>query len=186
MKKLATLFLALMGVNAQAADFTFTGEIQDITCEVNTAFKNLVVILPTVGKVAFANKKTAGHTPFRIELGKCNNLQDFHEGKELYAFFKSEYIDAENDYTLKNVATKNAARNVNIQFTNSDGSAIKVGNTGDNVAEFELISSYTGGDKLSAQKENYTLNYGVQYYKTNNNVSAGLVETFATFTIQYK
>lgn len=185
MKKTASLLFTLISLSIQAADFSFTGEIQDVTCEVNADFKNLVVILPTVGQAAFTNSQTAGHTQFRIQLGKCRNVTDFHEDKTLYAFFESDYLDRDNDYTLKNAASKDAARNVNLQLTNSDGSAIKVSNSSAQSANFDPISSYNGGDKLSASKENYTLTYGVQYYATGA-VSSGNVETFATFSIRYK
>lgn len=185
MKKTAPLLFTLISLSAQAADFSFTGEIQDITCEVNADFKNLVVILPSVGKGSFANSQTAGHTQFRILLGKCRNVTDFHEDKELYAFFESDHLDRDNNYTLKNVATKDPAHNVNIQLTNADGSAIKVSNNGAQSANFDPIASYRGGDTLSAMKESYTLNYGAQYYATGV-VSAGNVETFATFSIRYK
>lgn len=186
MRNIATLLLALFSINAAAVDFTFTGEIQDITCEVNASSKNLVIILPTVGKGAFGRHKTAGYMPFRIELDNCRNLTNFHEDKMLYAFFESDYLDTNNDYTLKNAATVNPAHNVNIQLTNGDGSAIKVSNVNaQSGGTFDPVASYNGGDTLSATKQKYTLSYGAQYYATGV-VGAGNVESFATFTIRYK
>lgn len=186
MKKLLISFLAVVSLNANAVDFTINGKINAATCEVKSSFKNLIIVLPTVGKSAFTNSVTAAFTPFKIEVERCPHLTAADQGKELYAFFESEHLDL-NTHTLNNAATRNAARNVNLQLTNKDGSAIKVSNTtAATVPTFNPIDSYRGGERIDLAKQgSYSLHYGVQYYATGA-VSPGIVESFATFNIRYK
>lgn len=185
MKKALLSLFTVVSLNAGAVDFTVLGEIQDMTCEVKTEYKNLVINLPTVGKSAFANSTSAGFTPFQFEIARCNNLTASHLGKELYAFFESEHLDMRT-HTLTNAASRNQARNVNIRLTNRDGSAIKVSNaTAAADTTFNPVENYRGGERIDLNRQSYVLHYGAEYFATGV-VSAGIVESFATFTIRYK
>lgn len=178
--------------SAGGVQFDINGEIKDVTCEVDSAYKNLVVILPTVGtkQLAQAGAK-AGRTPFQINIGNCQNMEDdYREGKNILAFFESEHLDTQNNYTLKNAAqtagSYQAATNVNIQLIDNENNAILISNNeAEKNSTFKPLESYKSGELFSTQKENYSLHYAAQYYATGV-ASSGLVESFATFTIRYK
>lgn len=188
MKKiLAIAFFLLYSTTSFAINFDIEGRLLARTCKVKSGYENLLVLLPSVAAYKLnGSGKTAGYTPFHIELSECENVKLF-EGKSLFAFFESERVDASNAYTLLNAADANSANNVNIQLTNGDTSAIQVSNQSIASATFKPSESYkdigtaTIQDGITA----YTLKYGAQYYSTGK-AKAGLVEGFSTFSIQYK
>lgn len=187
-KYLIALALATAGLSSVAnVDFSIEGRILAKTCKVKTNYANLVVVLPTVSIASLGSSgKTNGYTRFPIELAECENTTVL-SGKGLYAFFESDRVDANNNYTLQNAATANPARNVNVQLTNHEGSAIQVSNQSLSSGTFTPATGYSGKGlaTIQANLDHYTLEYGAQYYATGR-ASAGLVESFATFSVQYK
>ena len=183
-KRLMGGFLLFLTADACAVEFTINGKIYDRTCDIKTDHKNLVVRLPTISKYHLQQQgDTAGRSHFRIELENCK-LAHWHQGKQLYAFFVSQHIDESIDGngTLSNVAKSNRAENVNIQLTNADGSAIYLTNDKNNI---KSIDSYQKGVVMNASRNAYTLDYAAQYY-AKGKASAGQVESFAVFMVEYK
>lgn len=148
MKKLTFAAMAVAGVFASAsamaqdtanlntADGTveIRGRVVDQTCEVNTNYKNLVVILDTVAASKLdAKAKTASPKPFQIKIENCKSAQASGL-THVFASFSpatADLVDDDNAGTLKNrVATEGdytAAGNVNIQLLNNDDSPINLG-----------------------------------------------------------
>lgn len=182
---MALLFLLSGTAFASSANFNISGEISDMTCEIKTSHKNLVVMLPAVAKSDLdARGKTAGRTRFQILVENCAGATAAHNDKLLYAFFTSEHLDTTTGGvgTLKNAANRNRANNVNIQLTNEDGAVIHLANDKSDTAS---IASYQSGDHFNVGKREYMLNYAAQYYATGV-ATPGQVESYAVFTVAYK
>lgn len=137
MKKLALASLVALTATSAFANGQGTveirGKVVDQTCQVETNHKNLVVILPTVGKGDLAAKgQTAGKKDFEI---KINNCQTDDKGlTSVYAAFSpiaASHVDSANEGTLFNRAVKGVqdfgkADNVNVQLLDGQGNAINL------------------------------------------------------------
>lgn len=171
MKKFAFALTAFAGLaaagSAMAVDGTveIRGRVVNQTCEVQTNYKNLVVVLDTVGKNKLdAAGKTAGKKPFHIRLQGCAASQP--DATHVYASFNTpsaEHVhtdvsseDAKKyNGTLKNRATQGGAENVAIQLLNNNGSPI-------NLNPIEVIK-----DAATASTNGYT--------DTSNEVKFGVL-----------
>lgn len=137
MKKLALASLVALTATSAFANGQGTveirGKVVDQTCQVETNHKNLVVILPTVGKGDLAAKgQTAGKKDFEI---KINNCQTNDNGlTSVYAAFSpiaASHVDSANEGTLFNRAVNGVqgfgkANNVNVQLLDGQGNAINL------------------------------------------------------------
>lgn len=135
MKKLALASLVALTATSAFANGQGTveirGKVVDQTCAVETTHKNLVVILPTVGKGDLAAKgQTAGKKDFEIKINGC---QTDNQGlTSVYAAFSpiaASHVDSANAGTLFNrvedgVGGFKKAQNVNIQLLDKDGAPI--------------------------------------------------------------
>lgn len=148
MKKLSFIALAVAGVlgstaamaqeaaapKVSAADGTveIRGKVVDQTCEVASDYKNLVVILDTVGKNKLASQgQVASPKPFEIKVTNCKAPAD--GANTVFASFSPvslDHIDAANAGTLKNRAVTaeayTAAENVNVQLLTADDQPIRL------------------------------------------------------------
>lgn len=138
MKKFAFALTAFAGLaaagSAMAVDGTveIRGRVVDQTCEVESNYKNLVVVLDTVGQNKLASKgATAGKKPFHIKLEGCKAAAT--NATHVYASFNTPSASHIHTATgekfngaLVNRATQGAAGNVAIQLLNNDGSPINL------------------------------------------------------------
>lgn len=173
MKKIAFALSALAAVTTAntavaAADGTveIRGRVVDQTCEVVTAYKNLVVVLDTVGKNALsARGETAAQKPFHIEVENCGTAA-LDGLTRVYAAFSTpspDDIDTANAGTLKNRANSGNATNVNIQLLNSNGLPIDLN-------PFEEGKSATPVTTKNYTAQSPEVQYGV---KKNYNKATG-------------
>lgn len=125
---------ALAQTNTADGTVEIRGRVVDQTCEVNTNYKNLVVILDTVAASKLPSKgAVASPKAFQIKVENCKSAADSGLS-EVFASFSpatADLVDDANEGTLKNRAETagdyTAAGNVNIQLLNADDSAINLG-----------------------------------------------------------
>lgn len=179
MKKIAFALSALAAMvsgAAMAQDGTveIRGRVVDQTCEVATSYKNLVVVLDTVGKKSLDTAgKTAAAKPFHIKLENCGIPADL-AGLGLTNIYASFTTPSPQDIdtttgTLKNRATSGNAGNVNIQLLNSDGTSI-------NLTPFTEGQSQTPTTTKNYQATDPEVQFGV---KTNYSLTAQPARTAA-------
>lgn len=113
------------------------GKVVDSTCEIKTESRNQTVQLKSVGinQLTKVGDVAADHL-VQIKLENCKTKAAGGTGttagtgadKVTVTFNATDKIDNYFDGTLKNqIATANAARNVNIQFANLNGKSIRLG-----------------------------------------------------------
>ncbi|MEH8024225.1 fimbrial protein [Gallibacterium anatis] len=180
MKKLllATLVLATSATAFAAAEnidgtITFNGKLVDNTCVVNDNSKNQTVKLPDlpISRLAEANK-TAGLTLFQIQLDKC--------GKETKA--RAYFVPTPNKVDLTsgrliNTATDGAAKNVQVQLVDSDGTT-EINATGTGGNQGSQLQTINGNDGSK-------LNYYARYYATGT-TTAGTVNASVDYYVEYE
>ena len=122
------------GVGPTHAKITVLGEVLDNTCEIKAGDRNKTVTLKKVGKNQLKKLgDVAADQLIQIELENCkagNPAQNGSGGKSITAAFRStNNVDHVNNGTLRNLAgaPDTPAQNVNIQFSNLDGSSIRLG-----------------------------------------------------------
>jgi major type 1 subunit fimbrin (pilin) len=167
---------AALAASAQASDGTITinGKITSQTCTIagNGAGKSFTVTLPTVaaGALAVAGD-VAGRTGFTIGLSGCST-----KSGNVSAFFEpGTSIDSTTNRLKNTSGDKDAATNVQIQITNSDGTPIQIGQAGDQKAATATVDSTLGAA---------TMNYAAQYVATGASTS-GAVSTSIVYSIRY-
>lgn len=183
MKKLAFALSALAALTAgsamaqgaaNTADGTveIRGKVVDQTCEVDTSYKNLVVILDTIGKNKLAAKgAVAAPKPFQIKLTGCS-AADQSGVTHAFASFStasiSDVIDVndQNKGVLVNKATDSNASGVGIQILNFDDSPINL-----NPVQTQTAVGTAGGATYSA---------------TDAEVTFGIIKNFTTKTEKRK
>lgn len=163
--------VAALPASAQSAGtgkVNFNGMLVADSCEITTETRNQVVDLPTMSVQSLDEAgKTAGSTPFNIEVTNCPDTFD-----EVAVHFEMSNMDAATR-TLKNTATTNAATNVTVQLVNADRSPINAGSTG----EFFPITG-------EGAARGAIMTYGGQYYALGA-TTPGVVQSFAEFTLAY-
>lgn len=182
---LSTAMVAALGFaaigTASAADgkITFKGQIEDTTCTVaggtgtDGGAQNFTVTLPTVSKLALDTAgDRAGDTPFSIVIGGsgqtgCTN------GKVVKIKFEGAQspVDAATGRLKNTVAAGNA-------------SVVQVGLLNDAKADINLVDN-TNSPTATIASNTATLNYWAQYYAPATGVTAGLVDTFAMYSVVY-
>lgn len=142
MKKLSFALTALaaftagsvMAQSANTANGTveIRGKVSPQTCEVAGAYKNLVVILDTVGIKALETKgAVAGIKPFEIKLTGCGDATVDATVKSVFASFSTasfdDVVDVNGTGVLKNKAPDDKkASNVGVQILNADGTPVNL------------------------------------------------------------
>ena len=153
----------------------FTGKVVAQTCSVATGSESLSVILPTVSTATLsADTKTAGLTPFTIQLTGCT-VPATSGADKVNAYFEP---NANMDYTTGNLTNtaSSGASNVQIQLLNADG--VKVIKLGQAAAAQNV-------DTVAINDANVTLRYNAQYYATGV-ATAGDVTSTVNYTIAYQ
>lgn len=166
---------AAMGLapTANAADgtITITGKVVAPTCSVSNASGGIVTVnLPTVLTTAFSGSvgSTTGATPFSLVLTGCPTNPS---GVTVAAQFSGANISG-TDGNLVNTAA--GGSNVEVQLTNSAGTAINLSSTPTPVS----ATIDASGDA--------TLSYKAQYYAAVAAVSSGAVQTSVQYTLTYQ
>lgn len=119
------------------AKITVKGKVVDSTCEIKTDSRNQTVQLKSVGtnQLTKVGDVAADHL-VQIKLENCQTKAAAGAGttagtgtdKVTVTFNATDKIDNYFDGTLKNlIKTVNAAKNVNIQFANLNGTSIRLG-----------------------------------------------------------
>ncbi|ENA4571239.1 F17A fimbrial adhesin [Escherichia coli] len=153
----------------------FTGKVVAQTCSVATGSGSLSVVLPTVSTTTLsADTKTAGLTPFTIQLTGCT-VPATSGADKVNAYFEP---NANTDYTTGNLTNtaSSGASNVQIQLLNADG-----------VTPIKLGQDATGQNVTAVQIDNAAmkLRYNAQYYATAQ-ATAGDVSATVNYTIVYQ
>lgn len=145
---------------------TVTGNVLDNTCEIRTDDRNKTVKLKDVGKNQLTRVgDVAADQLVQIHLEKCTVGEPAQPGsgtkKVTVAFRSTDKIDVYNNGTLKNLDEvenhANHATNVNIQFSNLDGTSIRLGRD-DPANTLHPVSSAVGNDHI--------VQFNARYYAT--------------------
>lgn len=160
---------------ARASDgtITFTGKVLSSTCTVSNATSgNVTVALPDVQSSVFTGKGTvAGLTPFSLVLAGCPTTPS---GVSVGAIFSGSTIDTSTGAITNGTATGDS--NVEVQMTNSSGTALNLNSQG----TYGLVTATVSSSGAA------TLGYEAQYYQpTSTAITPGLVNTSVTFTLTY-
>ncbi|HBE6720522.1 TPA: fimbrial protein, partial [Escherichia coli] len=150
----------------------FTGKVVAQTCSVATGSGSLSVVLPAVSTTTLsADTKTAGLTPFTIQLTGCA-VPATSGADKVNAYFEP---NANTDYTTGNLTNtaSSGASNVQIQLLNADG--VKVIKLGQAAAAQNV-------DTVAINDANVTLRYNARYYATGQ-ATAGNVSATVNYTI---
>lgn len=171
------------GVGATHAKITVTGKVLDNTCEIKAGDdRNKMVKLRDVGKNQLVKEgDVAADQLIEIHVEKCkfgNPPQDGSGTKKVSAAFRStNNIDHYNNGTLKNLDTgTTAAKFVNIQFSNLDGSSIRLG-ANDPANTLKGTSISTDGTGL--------IQFNARYYATGKS-EPGSVRAEAELDLAYE
>lgn len=140
MKKLSFALTALatftagsvmaQGVNTADGTVEIRGKVSPQTCEVAGTYKNLVVILDTVGTNRLKTKgAVAGVKPFQIKLTGCGDANLDATVNSVFASFSTasfdDVVDLDGTGVLKNKAPSGADK-VGVQILNADGTAVNL------------------------------------------------------------
>jgi len=180
MKKLAFVSASVMSVlfASQAFAFsdntvTFQGEVTSETCSVtiNGNSAKPIVLLPTVNASALAAAgSTAGQATFDIGVTGCTG--NATAATTINSVFTGNSVSTAGN--LSNVASTDAATNVEVQILDTASKAI------------DFTSGFTGaGDlTLAAGAKSATATYTAQYYATGE-ATAGAVEATMQYAVSY-
>ncbi|HHF4970724.1 TPA: fimbrial protein [Haemophilus influenzae] len=171
------------GVGATHAKIIVTGNVLDNTCEIGTEDRKKEVILKDVGQNQLTKMgDVAADQLIEIHVEKCkfgNANQQGSNGKRVSAAFRStNNVDHANNGTLKNLDAEKAtgAKKVNIQFSNLDGSSIRLSaNDRDNT--LKGISPSTDGRGV--------IQFNARYYATGQ-ATPGSVRAEAELDLAYE
>ncbi len=181
----------LLSSTAMAIDgtITFNGMITDTTCTVTgsgaaSGTGNITVVLPTVSTTALASAgQTAGDTPFSLVLGGGTNCTN---GKTAALWVETSATPALDATTgaLKNQAS-GGANNVAVRLLNrANNQPINLGTNAAVVSTSTVISA-NNQPAATISSNSATLNYIAQYLAINAAATAGAVNTYLTYSMQY-
>lgn len=180
MKKLAFLSVTAMSVLFASQAFaisdntiTFQGDVTTETCSVtiNGNSAKPLVLLPSVNASTLAESgKTSGKATFDIGVSGCTGSKD--ATTKVSSVFAGNNVATTGD--LGNVATTDAATNVNIQILDTKEKAIN----------FSSPFKADGDLTLDAGKSAATATYTAQYVATGK-ATAGAVESTMQYAVSY-
>ncbi|MNV19698.1 Laminin-binding fimbrial subunit ElfA precursor [compost metagenome] len=158
---------------ASAADgnISFNGEITGQTCVINGGNKDIVVTLPTVAASTLsATGKTAGKTPFSIDLTGCAATP----AKVQVQFEPGATVDST---TGRLIPAPGGATNVQVGLSNADdASAIKLG----------LALSAQNSRAADIVNGAASLRYTAEYVASGGAATVGKVTTSVVYSIAYQ
>lgn len=148
----------------------FDGRLTGQTCSITAGDRNKTVTLPAISIASLTMRgHTAGSKPFSINVDNCPVGVNTVSAHWEITNFNPETGNA------RNLATTNAASNVEVQLMDHDSTVLRLGDSGK-----PIRVTRTAADALGTA----TLNYGGRYYATGA-TSAGTVSTTANFTLAY-
>jgi len=170
------LFVAMSAASslASAADgtITFNGNITSQTCTIkgNGGGKDFTVTLPTVSTATLSNEgKTAGRTPFVIDLSNCSA-----GSANVHAFFESGPTTDNASGNL--ILADGGATEVQIRLLNGDdGSPIKAG----------FADASQNSKSVTINAGTAQLRYAAEYVATGT-AGAGAANTSVLYSIAYQ
>ncbi|MBD3680314.1 type 1 fimbrial protein [Stenotrophomonas sp. Br8] len=174
-KCLAALMITLAPLSANAADgnVTFNGKVTDKTCTIATpGGKDFSVSLPTVSVSSLNFWKTAGRTPFSINLTNCS------PGNVATYFEPGPTVDSKTGFLINQASSSNHAQMVQLQLLGSNNEVLRIFASGSNQAQENSQWVTVAADGTA------NLNYYVQYYGFPN-VTPGEVKSSVKYTIIY-
>lgn len=152
---------------ATQGEVEFTGKLVAETCKIETDKENIKVTLPTLSTQTLnSGGMVAGSTEFEISVVECPTAIT-----SVAAHFEAIGSSGGNAATgnLKNTASANAAKNVEVRLYNADEKQLLLGNTG--VA-------------FPVKDAKATLRYYGGYFSTAA-TTAGDVKATAMYTLSY-
>ncbi|KFK95436.1 MULTISPECIES: fimbrial protein [unclassified Serratia (in: enterobacteria)] len=167
----AFLFSAMSAPAVMAADGTinFVGEVTDAACVVDTNSQNLTVTLGKVSSSAFTGTgSTAAPTKFQLILKDC----PVGASKAVVKFDGTNVAGDNSMLALTSGA--DTAKGVAIQLSDATQQVVKL---------FESSQPYT---LVTGTGSNNNLDFVARYKAIDNNVTAGIANASAQFTIVYQ
>lgn len=153
---------------AADGEITFVGKITSATCKINNGKADFQVNMPTISSQTLNTAgKTAGRTPFSINLSECSDGQ---KTVDVY-FEQGNYTNPTSNRLINSVS---ADSNVEIQIMNSNLGIVKLN---------EVIGEQNG-KTVNITNGGASLTYFAEYYATGP-VAAGEVQSATEYTIIY-
>lgn len=182
-------FAMFASMVAQASDgtITFSGEITETICEITgggaaTGSGNIEVAMPTIGMASLLQGQSAGDTSFSLILSGANCT----DGKTAALWIETTQTPALDTTTgaLINQASGGAG-NVQVRLVNpANNLPIDLGINGKVSANTARIAANNQpAAKISGNTA--TLNYVAQYLAVGGDATAGEVNTYLTYSMQY-
>ncbi|WP_340615150.1 fimbrial protein [Xenorhabdus thailandensis] len=166
----SSMIVSAFAINNNGS-ITFTGKVTKGTCSTAVAGDGGNVTMADVGVGDFTNTGDAkGDTPFKIKLSGCKS-SDNSSVKIRFTGIQ----DRGNNKVLANTASGSPATGVGIGIYNKSGEQIGIGEplvtvdtltTRDTFKELQFIAKYVA-------------------IKDKNNITSGLVQARAAFTVEY-
>lgn len=149
----------------------FTGSVVDSACAVAQDSVDQTVTMGQVRLTAFGDNPAAGtaagqKVPFSIKLADCDSTVS----TQATVTFNGTAASGQSG-VLDNAAGAGGAQGVGIQIYDNDGSALDLG---------------TASKAATLIDGTNTMNFSADYVATNSSVTAGDVDTTATFNVTYQ
>ncbi|MFC5472473.1 fimbrial protein [Paraherbaspirillum soli] len=163
---------------AQGGQIDFNGRLTDSTCTIDGA-ANQTVTLPTLSTKGLSKAgEVGGATSFQIKVKDCSGALT-----KIAAHFESKLNMDPTHRTLKQTSTAaDAAKEVQLQLLNADGSVLPVGSTGQS---YVVSGGAPGiGGLPGIDTGSGTMTYAVQYYATGA-ATQGPVTSSTLYTLAY-
>ncbi|AGO56778.1 fimbrial protein [Serratia plymuthica] len=180
MKKLALLSISIASTlfasqafSASNNTVSFQGEVTSETCTVTVNGNSVkpIVLLPSVNVSALgAAGKTAGQATFDIGVSGCTG--DAKTATTISSVFAGNSVSTIGN--LGNVATANAAKNVEVQILDTKSQPIN----------FSSAFKANGDLSLAAGATSSSATYTAQYYATGV-ATAGAVASTMQYSVSY-
>ncbi|WP_333012604.1 fimbrial protein [Kluyvera sichuanensis] len=167
---MAALPSGASSATVQGGTVEFKGTVVDAACAVSADTADQVVQLDQVKLDTFTAKDSAAgqKKPFTIELVDC----DTSTYTQASVTFNGNAAGSDEAGVLANTAGAGSATGIGIQIYDNTGAALDLGTES---ATTKLING-----------NGNTLNFSADYYQTADTVTAGSVDTTATFNITYQ
>lgn len=175
-----------------AGEVVFEGTVHAVSCKITVADQsnNATVRLPLIHTSEFtetANEVKHKKTPFSIVMSDCEGVKE--DGTIGVSWTEADMDNPEKGYLKNRLTSADAAKNVSIVISKSDGASIIPGTHSlADGGSTDHYSNATNSATTTYKNGTATIDFTAAYVKTNvaEAVSAGKIETAAVYSVFYE